>query len=266
MRSPAWLTGYVESLDFPALTRYRSDCPVCGKKNTFSVSDDGLQRLWYCFHADCNVSGRTGITLTKDHASKMFNKRTEPPPAAAQQSFEMPDTFVSLSRNLNAELYVKRVQSYDAYLAGRADIRYDFKRNRAVYLVKDGNRVVDAAGRSLDGRNPKWYRYGTSQHPFICGHHGAAVIVEDCASACAISNIVTGVALMGTNLLPQHLDTLSNYPNFFVALDKDATDKAIDMVRTLRGIAPTKMIILKHDLKNMKKDERDDFIRSYTDR
>jgi hypothetical protein len=266
MRSPAWLTGYVESLDFPALTRYRSDCPVCGKKNTFSVSDDGLQRLWYCFHADCNVSGRTGITLTRDHASKMFSKSKEPPPAAAQQSFEMPDTFVSLSRNLNAELYVKRVQSYDAYLAGRADIRYDFKRNRAVYLVKDGNRVVDAAGRSLDGRNPKWYRYGTSQHPFICGHHGAAVIVEDCASACAISNIVTGVALMGTNLLPQHLDTLSNYPNFFVALDKDATDKAIDMVRTLRGIAPTKMIILKHDLKNMKKDERDDFIRSYTDR
>ena len=266
MRSPAWLTGYVESLDFPALTRYRSDCPVCGKKNTFSVSDDGLQRLWYCFHADCNVSGRTGITLTKDHASKMFSKRTEPPPAAAQQSFEIPDTFVSLSRNLNAELYVKRVQSYDAYLAGRADIRYDFKRNRAVYLVKDGNRVVDAAGRSLDGRNPKWYRYGTSQYPFICGHHSAAVIVEDCASACAISNIVTGVALMGTNLLPQHLDTLSNYANFFVALDKDATDKAIDMVRTLRSIAPTKMIILKHDLKNMKKDERDDFIRSYTDR
>ena len=36
-------------------------------------------------------------------------------------------TFVSLSRNLDAELYVKSVHAYDAYLAGRADIRYDFK-------------------------------------------------------------------------------------------------------------------------------------------
>ena len=268
MRSPAWLTGYVESLDFPALTRYRSDCPVCGKKNTFSVNDDGLQRLWYCFHADCNVSGRTGITLTKEHASRALRRGTQatPPAPRTNNTYEIPDTFVSLSRNLNAELYVKRVQAYDAYLAGRADIRYDFKRNRAVFLVKDGNKVVDAAGRSLDGRNPKWYRYGTSQHPFICGYHGAVVIVEDCASACAISNIVTGVALLGTNLLPHHLDVLRGYSNIFVALDKDATDKAIDMVRTLRSVAPTKMIILKHDLKNIQKDERDDFIRSYIDR
>jgi DNA primase len=266
MRSPAWLTGYVESLDFPALTRYRSDCPVCGKKNTFSVSDDGLQRLWYCFHADCNVSGRTGITLTKDHASKMFNKRTEPPPAAAQQSFEMPDTFVSLSRNLNAELYVKRVQSYDAYLAGRADIRYDFKRNRAVFLVKDGNRVVDAAGRSLDGRAPKWYRYGSNKHPFVCGRGTRAILVEDCASACAVSESTVGVALLGTNLLPEHVETLRKFQTVYVALDKDATDKAIDMVRTLSPYVSTKLMVLKHDLKNMKKDERDDFIRSYTDR
>jgi hypothetical protein len=48
----------------------------------------------------------------------------------------LPDTFVSLSRNLDAELYVKSVHAYDAYLSGRADIRYDFKRNRVAYIVK----------------------------------------------------------------------------------------------------------------------------------
>ena len=266
MKSPAWLAGYVESLDFPALTRYRSDCPVCAKKNTFSVSDDGLQRMWYCFHADCNVSGRTGITLTKDHASKLFEKQMTKQPDPVATPFELPNTFVSLSRSIDAELYVKRVQSYDAYLAGRADIRYDFQRNRAVYLIKQGNKVVDAAGRSLDDRTPKWYRYGSSKKPFICGNHTDAVLVEDCASASAISNIVTGVALLGTNLLQQHLESLSKYSRLFVALDKDATDKAIDMVRILRGHIPTKLIILKTDLKNMKKDERDDFIRSYINR
>ncbi len=271
MKSPNWLQGYVEGLEFPSLTKYRSDCPVCGKKNTFSVTDDGLNRMWHCFHADCNVSGRTGITLSREHAKKALSrarslKTATPSSSRTNNTYEIPDTFVSVSRSLDAETYVKRVNAYDAYLAGRVDIRFDFKRNRAVFLVKHGNRVVDATGRSLNGRNPKWYRYGTSHYPFVCGHHSTAVVVEDCASACAISNIVTGVALMGTSLLPQHLATLSNYPNFFVALDKDATDKAVDMVRVLRSVAPTKMMILRTDLKNMDKDERDDFIRSYINR
>ena len=268
MKSPNWLMGYVEGLEFPSLTKYRSDCPVCGKKNTFSVTDDGLNRLWYCFHADCNVSGRTGVTLSREHAKKALTHKQSPQATLPRTSsaFEIPDTFVSLSRSLDAETYVKQVNAYDAYQAGRVDIRFDFKRNRAVFLVKQGNKVVDATGRSLNGRNPKWYRYGTSHHPFVCGHHTTAVVVEDCASACAISNLVTGVALMGTNLLPQHLNTLSNYPNFFVALDKDATDKAVDMVRVLNNHVPTKLMILKTDLKNMDRDERDDFIRSYINR
>jgi len=240
MKSPAWLAGYVESLDFPALTRYRSDCPACGKKNTFSVTDDGMQRLWYCFHADCNVSGRTGVTLTKEHASR--------------------------ARSLDAELYVKRVQAYDAYLSGRADIRYDFKRNRVVFLVKNGNKVVDAAGRSIDGRTPKWYRYSDSKHPFVCGTGTCAVLVEDCASSCAVSNVSVGVALLGTNLLTEHIDILKQYDRVFVALDKDATDKAITMVRTLHSHVPTRLMVLHTDLKNMEKDERNDFLRSHINR
>ena len=42
--TPSWLEGHVESLQIPALTTARYDCPVCGAKNTFSVTDDGLQR------------------------------------------------------------------------------------------------------------------------------------------------------------------------------------------------------------------------------
>ena len=267
MKSPAWLCGYVDSLDFPALTRYRSDCPVCGKKNTFSVTDDGMQRLWYCFHADCNVSGRTGITLTKEHAARTLRGSQALGPAPrTNNTYEVPDTFVSLSRSLDAELYVKRVQAYDAYLSGRADIRYDFKRNRAVFLVKDGNKVVDAAGRSIDGRTPKWYRYSDSKHPFICGSGTTAVLLEDCASACSVSESTVGVALLGTNLLSEHIDVLKQYDRVFVALDKDATDKAITMVRALHTHVPTKLMVLRTDLKNMQKDERDDFLRSYIDR
>ncbi len=223
MKSPSWLQGYVESLDFPSLTKYRSDCPVCAKKNTFSVTDDGLNRMWYCFHADCNVSGRTGVTLTREHAKRAVSRSrlVEAAPSRTNNTYEMPDTFVSLSRNLDAELYVRSVHAYDAYLSGRADIRYDFKRNRVVFLVKDGNKVVDAVGRSIDGRSPKWYRYGTSRKPFIVGDNNRAVIVEDCGSACSISDRITGVALLGTSLLQEYIPQLLHYQKIYVALDKE---------------------------------------------
>jgi len=267
MKSPNWLKGYVESLDIQPLGRYRADCPVCGKSNTFTVTDDGLQRLWFCFHADCNVSGRTGITLSKDFAKIAIKKPTPSAAPAAPDKFVIPDTFTSLSRNLDAELYVRSVHAYDAYLSGRADIRYDFKRNRVAYLVKHEGKVVDAVGRSLDGRGAKWYRYGNSKYPFVSGGgKHTAIVMEDAASACSVSNLVAGVAILGTNLLDEHIDFLSNYQKIFVALDKDATDKALDMVKILCRKVPTKLMVLDRDLKNLNNEERDEFIRSYIDR
>ena len=264
MKSPSWLQGYVESLDIQPMGRYRSDCPVCGKKNTFSVNDDGMQRLWFCFHADCNVSGRTGIKLSRDFAKLAIKKPTQRVDTP-ESKFVIPDTFVSLSRNLDAELYVKSVNAYDAYLSGRADIRYDFKRNRVAYVVKNGNNVVDAAGRAIDGRNPKWYRYGNSSLPFYCGSSSTAIVLEDCASACSVSALATGVALLGTNLLEPHIEMLRRYERVFVALDKDATDKAVSMVKVLCRQVPTKLMVLSRDLKNLTKEELDDFLRSHID-
>ena len=260
-KSPQWLTTYVESLDIQPLTKYRSDCPVCSKSNTFSVTDDGVQRMWYCFHADCNVKGRTGVKLTKEFATHaLVRKLAKPTEEVADNSFQPPHTFVSLSRNRDAELHVRRVNSYDAYLAGRVDIRYDFQRHRVVYMVNDGKRMVDAVGRALNNVRPKWYRYGKSQVPFVCGNHGTVFVVEDCASACAISNKVTGMALLGTNLLNEHIKRLESYERVFIALDKDATDKALDMVRRLYFLVPTSLAVLQHDLKNMMDDERDEYI------
>ena len=268
MRSPAWLKTYVEGLDIVPNTKYRSDCPVCAKKNTFSVVDSGLQRMWFCFHADCNVSGRTGVTLSRTSASTVFERSaaTAPPPRT-NNTYEIPDTFVSVSRRVEAESYLRKVGAYDAYLSGAADIRYDVRMNRVVFLIRDGRKVVDAAGRALDGRGPKWYRYGSSRSPFVSSAGtSVACVVEDCASACSVCGVVSGVALLGTNLLTEHIEVLKQYDRVFVALDKDATDKAITMVRTLHSHVPTRLMVLHTDLKNMEKDERNDFLRSHINR
>jgi len=257
--SPKWLKGYVESLTIAPYGRYRSDCPLCGKPNTFSVTDNGFERLWNCFHADCHTKGATGISLTKENSSQAFVKK-QTKQKETEVDFVIPDTFVSLSRNINAENYVKQVHSYDAYLSGLADIRYDFQRDRVVYLVKDGDKVVDATGRSLTNSKPKWLRYGNSKLPFVCGRHDIAFLVEDCPSVCSISNCVTGIGLMGTSLLDSHIQVIQNYKKIFVALDRDATRKAVDIVRHLSNYVPTKLVVLKKDLKNMEREERDDFI------
>jgi hypothetical protein len=132
-----------------------------------------------------------------------------------------------------------------------------------VYLIKDGNRVVDAVGRSLTDEKPKWWRYGRSGYPFVCGSGRVGIIVEDCASACAVSHSYTGIALLGTSLLDTYIPILRKYKKLYVALDKDATKKALDIVIKLQDVTTTKMMILNQDLKDMRNDTRERILASY---
>jgi len=253
-----WIKDYVMGLALQPNGRMRVDCPVCGKKNTFSVGEQNGQRLYHCFHADCTASGRTGFRLSKDvttHPLLLKTKRKQEV-VPSSDAFEMPDTFVPISRSPEAVAYLKRVNAYEAYLEGRVDLRFDFKMNRIAYLITDGRRVVDAAGRTLTGEKPKWWRYGKSGSPFVCGTGRVAILLEDCASACCVSDIFSGVALLGTNLLDTHKKVLQKYDMVYVALDKDATQKALEIVRKLRGVVPATMMILNQDLKDMDNDTR----------
>lgn len=260
-----WIKEFVMDLPLQPNGRMRMDCPACGKKNTFSVGEESGQRLYHCFHADCTASGRTGFRLTKDVATHpmLLKTKNKPRPDTYVGDFELPSTFVPITRSPESVAYLKRVHAYDAYLEGRADLRFDFQRNRIAYMITDGRKIVDAAGRTLTGEKPKWWRYGKSGLPFVCGRHSSAVIVEDCASACCVSSSITGVALLGTNLLDTHIKVLQNYDKVFVALDKDATQKALQIVRKLQGIVPTRLMILNQDLKDMNDATRERTLAKY---
>ena len=90
-------------------------------------------------------------------------------------------------------------------------------------------------------------------------------VVEDCPSACSVSGLTTGLALMGTTLLDEHIEVIKNYKKVYIALDKDATGKAILLMKKLRNYVPTKLIVLNKDLKDMQIGERNEFIRRYID-
>ena len=50
------------------------------------------------------------------------------------------------------------------------------------------------------------------------------------SSACSVL-IDNWMALMGTTLLDEHIDVIKKYKKVYVALDKDATTKAISMMK-----------------------------------
>lgn len=133
------------------------------------------------------------------------------------------------------------------------DLMYDVKDQRAVFLIRDGHRIVDAVGRTLRNSSMKWKRYGRASRIFTCGHSDHAVVVEDAISASVIPTItpkLTGVALLGTSLLSEHIEQLRKFSTVTVALDPDARDKTVSITRQLQssGLAASAMS-LKDDIK-----------------
>ena len=92
--------------------------------------------------------------------------------------------------------------------------------------------------------------YGGKTYPFICGDSDTAILVEDCASACAVSGVYTGVALMGTSLPESYIPIIKKkFKKVIVALDRDATTKSFDISEKLKYYIPTEVRILDDDLK-----------------
>ena len=164
------------------------------------------------------------------------------------------DAFKIVHANNKALQYLHENNCWEACMWGRAGIKYDVKQDRVVFLVKnpDTNKYAGAIGRGLSSKvYPKWYMYGNKDIPFKCGECNDAVIVEDCPSACAVSNILTGIAIMGTKLKEVQKSHLKPYKDLYICLDRDATTKAYDMAKDLRSSGFENVIVkpLEDDLK-----------------
>jgi hypothetical protein len=56
---------------------------------------------------------------------------------------------------------------------------------------------------------------------------------------------------MGTNLPNEYLTTLKSYSKIVVALDRDASKKAIELTKQLKLYVPSTLVFLEKDIKNM---------------
>ena len=252
------ISDFIDMLDLPVDATYRCDCPVCHGRNTFTVTNDKGNVLYNCYKNSCKIAGAhhknmdaftIKTLLTHGNASQSYSEQDlcayEAPPYLvpyAEAEYPIDPTFL------------------DRYDIDPTDVMYDVRQDRVVFPVRtEKNVLVDAVGRSMTGRQPKWLRYASSPVPYVeGGNNSVAVLVEDAISAYVIGTMFMedccAVALLGTQLTNFHKEYIqSNFNNVIVALDPDARDKSIKIAKELGGRA----LNLRDDLKYRRADDLD---------
>ena len=223
----------------------RMNCPTCGGYNTFTITNNMGSLVWNCYKASCNIKGTTRKRMSVDEIKSVqdFKKDNE---------FVLPEYVVQSNDNYILKWF------YDRNIdSNTVEFFHDVKENRVVFPIHQNGKTVDAIGRSLGKRLPKWRKYGSSGLPFTFGCGSVAVVVEDCLSAlCIGSEVYVGVAVLGTTLTDIHKRYLSQFSTTIIALDPDALPKTMQFAKELRGHVNTvKVLRLTDDLKYCKEED-----------
>jgi hypothetical protein len=229
----------------------RTNCPVCGGVKTFTATNNMGQLMWNCYKAGCYVSGGTRTHLTSDDIRKSLGTVAEETKAV---TFQKPEWIVR--DNSMIQSFCNYWKLHPASLG----LLYDVREHRVVFPVVHNNIMVDATGRALGKKLPKWKRYGKNPLPYVYGHGKTGVVVEDCVSAaivgatgssgCSESDVYVGVAVLGTSLSEVHKQYLSRFTTVIIALDPDALPKTLQFAKELRGyVDNVKVLRLTDDLK-----------------
>jgi len=225
----------------------RIDCPFCNHNNTLTIKRESSSLLWYCFHSSCSAKGKHEGKMTMQQIFDTVVKKKK----ESGKPFTLPSSFVSILSEKKCFDYLEKNNCMKTKEKGKASFMYDVKQHRIVFLIKEKEKLKGAVGRGLNSQvYPKWFMYGNKNYPFICGDSDIGVLVEDCASACAVSHVYSGIALMGTSLPDSYIPVLKKkFKKIIVALDRDATIKAFDISNQLRYFIETEVKILEDDLK-----------------
>ena len=237
------IQSIISDMEIPNGHTKRMNCPECGGIKTFTVTNNMGSLVWNCYKASCNVRGGNRVHLSADDIRAGFAGAKE----FAEDTFELP-SYIIPHRNRRSVLKFCYEYGFEPDDVG---VSYDIKEDRVVFPISHNGRLVDATGRALGKRLPKWKRYGKSGLPFTHGCGNVAVVVEDCVSAAVVGyGSFVGVALLGTSLQDSHKRYLAQFSTAVIALDPDALPKTLQMAKELRGhVNDVRVLRLTDDLK-----------------
>ena len=234
----------IKELDVANGMTKRMNCPVCKGYKTFTVTNNMGKVVWNCYKATCETKGGHRVHLSvQDIRDAITHDVTD----TGEVEFILPE-FIVPHGNRREVMDFCELWELDA---DELNLHYDVKERRVVFLVKDNGVTVDAVGRSVANRIPKWKRYGKNSLPYTHGCGKVAVVVEDCVSASVVGNdVYVGLAVLGTSLSEAHKEYLSLFSTAIIALDPDALPKTLAFAKELRGyVNDIKILRLKDDLK-----------------
>ena len=236
--------NYVNDLQLSVGESKRLTCPSCNGYKTFTATNNMGRLLWNCYKSTCQISGSKRVHLSVDDIRDAI---TGDVLDFDREEFVMPEYVVSHN-------YRKEVMNFCELWdldCDKLNLHYDVKDKRVVFPVEHNDYIVDAVGRSVTKLLPKWKRYGKSNLPFVHGCGRVAVVVEDCVSASVVgSDVLVGVAVLGTSLAESHKKYLSRFSTAIIALDPDALPKTLAFAKELRAyVKDIKIIRLTDDLK-----------------
>lgn len=222
----------------------RIDCPFCGGRKTFTITSRRGQRVWNCYKASCTGRGAASTERSVDEIRRALDGAAPGPEKPWTRP--LPELRADPLQHAAARAWLESNHCMGAYEAGRAQIDYDPKEDRVVFWTGPGG----AVGRALSpGKKPKWLAYGDVSGGFFCGDAPTAVVVEDAASACAVSGLATGVALLGAKVTQPIKIRLMAFEKVIMALDNDASARAIRELQKIGGAVPATIRFLQDDLK-----------------
>jgi hypothetical protein len=233
---------FVEDLDIGAGESRRLNCPVCKSYKTFTATNNMGSLLWNCYKASCSVSGSTRVHMNAADLRKMFSNNV----TGVTNDFVLPEYIVPHDNRRDVIAFANR------WSISADNLMYDVKEHRAVFVCYHANTPVDATGRALGRKLPKWKRYGNSGLPFVHGRGNVAVVVEGCVSAVVVGEYdsFVGVAILGTSLSESHKGYLAQFSTAVMALDPDALPKTLQYAKELRGyVKNVKVLRLNDDIK-----------------
>tara|TARA_R100001086_G_scaffold80394_1_gene39237 strand:+ start:505 stop:1314 length:810 start_codon:yes stop_codon:yes gene_type:complete len=234
--------------------RVRLHCPFCGGRDTLTISKIDGKILWNCYKASCNTKGAREYSRSKSEIKSFLQKNYHH--NIYYPDFQIPGQFTNFSENPRVINYLRKNHCMRAINKKLAKVMYDPQQDRVVFMVEYDGATHDAIGRSLSKTViPKWYRYGKSNKLFTCGDNNVAILVEDVASACAVSHVATGVALMGTHMKDADLSVLKKFKEVKICLDPDATRKSLDLQKYLAYIVKCSILRIEDDLKYYRAEE-----------
>jgi hypothetical protein len=256
------IIDFINTLQIPT----RTSCPNCGGLNTFSVNRINGVLVWHCFKANCGLKGRheQGLRLDDLRNDTIDDGAIDVSAECIKLETKYKGMFFNPLQNADCYRFMQRYNLIEPYLQGRADVRYDPRQHRIVFILKWKGSIYGSIGRRLSYslNSPKWLVYDRIKGcPFICKgikekcRSGNFLLTEDSISSVVSSSVVTSIAILGTIINETILPYLEDYRCVYIALDDDATGKSLKLQHFLSPYIETKILPIKTDIKYWSKEQ-----------